>query len=223
MPFPPTADLSLKQAAQNFIGIAAASPTAVNLTLAIVNDLSSKETDYTNDLTAALDPSTRTKVTINKKNASKKLLVAALRAAARLVNAGPAVTDDQRVALGIDPRDREPTPAGPPNSFPLTTLEPLGGARNKMRLADSNTPTRRARPKHVIGAEVRFAVIDAGAPLPAPESAAWTRSMIVTKAISEVDNPEADAGKTLVCQSRWLGTKGQVGPWGPLESGTIAA
>jgi hypothetical protein len=199
-----------------------AAPISFNLTAGLCTDLQSKLGDYSDALAICLDPATRSRVTIAWKNARRTSLLSALRACAALVRAGINVTDEQRLALGMSPKDREPSPVGPPDTFPLTTLEPQGAARNKMRLSDSATPTRRARPKTAIAAEVRMAVVAAGDPVPAPDATGWTQTRIVTKALTEIEHPESEAGKTLVCQSRWIGTKGQLGPWGPVETGTIA-
>ena len=91
-----------------------------------------------------------------------------------------------------------------------------------MRLTDSATPTKRARPRGAAFAEVRMMRIEQGAPLPGPE-ATWPITRMVSKALSEVESDESDAGKVLVAQSRWVSPIGLTGPWGPVETGTIAA
>jgi hypothetical protein len=220
--WPNTADLPLKSEADVFVDGVSTAPTTFNLTVAIATDLDQKRSAYSDDLVASRDPATRTRGTIAKKNGSKKNLLAALRAAARLVRAGPSVTDQQRLDIGLPVRDANPSPIGPPQTFPLATLSPQGGARNALRLTDSATPTRRKRPDDAVAAEVRMAVIDSGDPIPGPD-AVWPRTLFLTRAITEIESSPADVGKTLVAQSRWLGSKGQVGPWGPVETGTIAA
>jgi hypothetical protein len=222
MEYPPTADLELKAAGETFVANANISPTSANLSAPIVADLQIKLDDYTGALTVALDPATRSRVNIAAKNAKKKIFLAALRAAIKLVKAGLTVTLEKRLSLGIPEADSEPTPSGAPETFPLTTLEPLGAARNKMRLVDSATPTKRRRPRNAAFAEVRMMRIEQGAPLPGPD-AVWPITRMVSKTLSEIESDESDAGKTLVAQSRWVSPIGLTGPWGPLKTGTIAA
>jgi hypothetical protein len=220
--FPNMTDLGLLDSSRIFISGVSVAPVSYNLTTAIVSDLQVKHDTYETDLGDSRDPSTRTPAVIRRKSGSKKILAAALRSAAALVQAGPNVTPEQKVSIGLKPRDVEPSPLGPPDELALSTLSPLGAARNELRIVSSATPTRRARPKNAIAAEVRIAVVDSPADIPGPD-AAWPRSMVVTRAITEIESDESDAGKTLVVQSRWLGTRGRVGPWGPVETGTIAA
>ena len=93
-------------------------------------------------------------------------------------------------------------------------LEDAVGARG--------VPTGAVARRGVVAAEVQLAVISSGEPLPNPDGP-WPITRFVTKSISEIASDPAEAGKTLVARSRWIGTTGQVGPWGPVETGTIAA
>ena len=217
--WPRTADLELQQDGNTFVTAVDGALPAYNLTAAIGTELLAARGAYETDLAAATEPSTRTKGTINQKNISKRAYLAILRTAAKLVKAGPDVTEQMKIDAGLPIPDMNPTPVGPPESFPLSTLSPQGAARNELRLADSATPTKRARPKNAVAAEVRMAVVDS----PATAPANWDRTLFVTKALTEIASDESDAGKTLIVQSRWLGSKGQVGPRGPVETGTIAA
>jgi hypothetical protein len=220
--WPRTDDRGAKDDGDTFVGATVTHPISYNLTAAIVADLGNKLDAYGNALATSLNPATRTRGTIAAKNALKKTFLAALRAGGNLVKAGLTVSDPQKADAGLPLRDPTPTPIGPPSTYPLATLSPQGGARHELRLSDSATPTRRRRPRYAVAAEVRFAVAAAGQPIPGPGDA-WSRTAFVTRSVSEIESDPADAGKTLVAQPRWLGTKGQVGPWGPIETGTIAA
>jgi hypothetical protein len=219
MSFPRTTDLELKQDGEAFINNVATAPTTFNLTAAIVSALEATKDEYEDALGICLDPDSRTRGSIQAKNTAKKPYVQALRDAAALVQIGPNTTDQMRRDLGLPVHDKRPSPVGPPDTFPIPTLVPQGAARNKLRIVDSGTPGKRKRPKGAVAAEVRFAVVATPETVPAT----WDKTMFITRALSDVENPEADAGKTLVCQGRWIGSKGQVGPWGPVETGTIAA
>ena len=73
--------------------------------------------------------------------------------------------------MGITVRDTSSTPAPAPTSRPLALVD--GGARltHQLRLVDESTPTRRARPAGVLGAEVWVKLVDADQPAPTDPAA----------------------------------------------------
>jgi hypothetical protein len=60
----------------------------------------------------------------------------------------------RRAELRITVRDTSPTPAFAPSSRPLALVESGQRLTHQLRLVDESTPTRRARPAGVLGAEV---------------------------------------------------------------------
>ncbi len=72
----------------------------------------------------------------------------------RRLQAGPNVDDGERAAMGITVPDRVPTPAGPPTTRPLVRVDSGRRLRHTLHFADEATPTRRAKPSGVMGAEI---------------------------------------------------------------------
>jgi len=132
------------------------------------------------------------------------------------------VTDAQRAALGITVRDAEPTPTGKPTTRPLVTVDFSKRLRHTLRYADESTPTRRARPFGVIGAEIWVKLAVAGDPAPSdPDELTFLQLSTRTPAVAEFTG--ADGGKTAHYMLRWLSTRSEPGPWSETASATIGA
>ena len=86
-----------------------------------------------------------------------------------------------------------------------------------IHFSDELTPTRKAKPKGTMGAEVWVKV---GDPAPVDESeltflTLHTRTPYTAKYVG------ADANKTAHYMLRWVNTRGQKGPWSETASATI--
>jgi hypothetical protein len=147
---------------------------------------------------------------------------ALIREVVRRVQARVSVTDAQRAALGITVRDAEPTPAPAPTTRPLVVVDFSKRLRHTLPYVDESTPTRRARPRGVIGAEVWVKVAAPGDPPPSgPGELTFLLLSTRTPAVAEFDGP--DGGKTAHYMLRWLSTRGEAGPWSETASATIGA
>lgn len=84
---------------------------------------------------------------------------------------------------------------------------------------DETTPTRKAKPAGVLGAEIWTKV---GETPPANEGE--LRFVAVDTSAPYVLNfPVADGGKTAYYWLRWVSPTGERGPWGEQSQATIAA
>ena len=101
------------------------------------------------------------------------------------------------------------------------TLQLRPGASSRSEPAES-TPTRRARPKGVLGAEVWLTLIDAGQPAPTDPSTLAFLTMAMKPSI-RADFRSGDGGKTAVYMTRWVNTQGEKGPWSEIAMATVAA
>ena len=145
-----------------------------------------------------------------------------IREVARRIQAHELVTDAQRAALAITVRDTEPTAVPAPTTRPVVRVDFSKRLRHTLRYADEVTPTRRARPRGVIGAEVWVKVAAPGEPPPSgPGDLRFLLLSTRTPAITDFNGPEA--GKTAHYMLRWLSTRGEAGPWSETASATIGA
>ncbi len=100
------------------------------------------------------------------------------------------------------------------------TMPPAKRLRHTLRYADESTPTRRARPRGTIGAEVWVRVSPPGDPPPSdPSDLKFLLLSTRTPAAIEFTGP--DGGKTAHYMVRWLSTRGEAGPWSETASATI--
>ena len=87
---------------------------------------------------------------------------------------------------------------------------------------DESTPTRRARPAGVLGAEVWVKLVDADSPAPT-DPAALTFLTMTTKPSFRAEFKAGEGGKTAVYMARWVNTRGEKGPWSEVTTATVAA
>lgn len=144
------------------------------------------------------------------------------REAARAIQGFPSVTDADRASMGITVRQSTRTPTPTPTSAPLARVETSLRLRHTIRFTDSSTPTRRAKPKGTLGAEVRLKLVDAGTPTPTDPAALQFLSLS-TDGSATAEFESKDGGKTAVYMLRWVGPGGIAGPWSEPYSATVAA
>jgi hypothetical protein len=125
------------------------------------------------------------------------------------IQASPAVTDAQKVQLGITVRKTTPSPVPPPSTAPTLTVAAVAGRTASVRLGDAQNPHRRGKPAGVAGASV-FSFVGAVAPA---DLNAW-------KFEGNVGRPEIDitfpstlaAGTTVWLTAFWFNNRKQSGP-----------
>ena len=131
-------------------------------------------------------------------------------------------TDGDRASLGITVPDTEPTVAAPPSTRPVVKVDFSKRLRHTLRYADESTPTRRARPRGVIGAEIWVQVAALGDPAPT-DPGELTFLQLSTRTPAVIEYAGQDAGKTAHYMVRWLNTRGEHGPWSETASATVGA
>jgi hypothetical protein len=154
--------------------------------------------------------------------AARAVLEKEVRPVTNFVQGYPKTTNADRAEMGITVRDTSPTPAPAPSSRPLALVESGQRLTHQLRLVDESTPTRRARPKGVLGAEVWVKLVEPGEPAPT-DPAALSFLTMATKPTIRADFRAGDGGKTAVYMARWVNTRGEKGPWSEITTATVAA
>ena len=193
----------------NFATLITANAVSYGLTAAQAASYSARSQDFIAKHQAANDPSTRSPSAIVAKDMSKALLAAEARLLARIVQATPTVTPQQKSDLGLTIRDQEPTPIPPPGAAPGLVVVSAAGNAVRIRLHDSVNPTRRGKPDGVAGASV-FSFVGA---TPPAELSAWTFEGNLTRTTADVLFPAGTApgAKVWLC-ARWFNPRAQGGP-----------
>ncbi|MGD9791158.1 MAG: hypothetical protein AB7Q00_08960 [Phycisphaerales bacterium] len=156
------------------------------------------------------------------KDAARRDLEAQARPITNFIQGFPKTTDADRATIGITVRDRDGTPVTTPTTRPQAVVQAGQRLTHTLRLTDESTPTRRARPRGVLGAEVWVKLVDAGQPAPT-DPAALAFLTMATKPSVTAEYRAADGGKTAVYMLRWVSTRGEKGPWSDVTTATVAA
>lgn len=177
------------------------------------------------------------------KDARRELVERLLRPIAAFVQAYPDTTNAERAAIGITVR-RAPArgaPAPLPDAAPLLRIDIPARLSHTLRLinardAGASGRARGGKPRGTLGAEVWVRIAgspatEPAAPVIASADAASTGAppgpfaylTLSTRPVLRTDFPQNLAGKTAVYITRWVGTRGDKGPWSEPTSATIAA
>lgn len=184
------------------------------------------------------------------KDAARAVLEKEVRPVTNFVQANPLTTNADRAEMGITVRDTSPSPAPAPSSRPLALVESGQRLTHQLRLVDESTPTRRARPAGVLGAEVWVKLVEPGigqwgvgngsdpstanpsSPLPIAHSplpsslgdpSTFTFLTMTTRPSFRAEFKAGEGGKTAVYMARWVNTRGEKGPWSEITTATVAA
>jgi hypothetical protein len=181
----------------------------------VTTQQSAWKTNYGAHLTAA-DSARAARVL---KDDSRATFVAAVRSLVRRLQASSSVDNSERAALGITVPGENPSPEGPPESRPFIKAE-CERLRHTLNFFDENTPTRKAKPAGVLGAEIRMALTPIGQPTPTdPDDFAFLALDTATPYTKDFDG--ADGGKNAHYIARWMNTRQETGPWSETVSVTV--
>jgi hypothetical protein len=206
--FIPTGDTALRNWSLNFSTLITATPTAYGLTSGDATAYGTLHTAYASALTTALDPATRTPVTVAAKDSARSALVAKARELAAKVQATPSVTPAQKTSLGITPRDAGRTPIPPPSTRPVITINSTAGGNFSLRVVDETVVVGRKRPYGYRGAILYYAT---GASAPA-SPADCTVLGVTTRVPQAFDLSSVAVGTRVWLMAQWFNTRGQLGP-----------
>lgn len=156
------------------------------------------------------------------KDAARRELERQVRPIANFIQTYPKTTDADRATIGITVRQPTGGTSPAPTSRPLVRVDTADRLRHTIRFTDEATPTRRARPKNTLGAEVRLKLVDPGQSPPTdPEALRFLT--LATNGVATTEYPSEAGGKLAVYMLRWVGPRGAVGPWSEVCSATVAA
>ena len=153
------------------------------------------------------------------KDDARATLETAIRALVRQLQASPDVDDTERAAMGITVPDTTATAAVLPATRPLLIVDTSQRLRHIIAFVDEATPTKKAKPPGVMGAEIWVKIGD-----PAPSDPSELSFVAIdTRTPYTTDYVGADANKTAHYMARWTNTKGEKGPWSETASATVGA
>ena len=143
----------------------------------------------------------------------------------RRIQSNPSVTEAQKIAFGLNPRDGQPTPRPAPTSKPAVLVRGANvqNLQILIRVLDEADPTRRGRPAGTGGVHVFSWVAPAAGELPPADVEMWRFELMLTRRDGVITMNPADAGKTIYIVARYFNPKGEVGPLSDPVQTVIAA
>ena len=202
---------------KHFIDTAAAAPGQYGLTPQDITELQAAQNGWAKAYPAHQSAQLTAVAARQAKDESREALEAALRSSIRKVNAGTTVSNALRAALGLPPHEESRSPNQAPATHPLGRIEHRGALRQEIHWTDADTPRSRRKPAGVIGCELWLKVGD-GAP---SNEEGCTLVALDTASPYLCEHEAADAGKTAHWLLRWVSTRGEKGPFGPVVSAKI--
>ncbi len=204
----------------NFITYASANAAALGLDpLVDIPPLTAAQGVWTTDRAAHTAAQAAAQAAREAKETARGGLEGVIRPLVARLQASSEVDDAERQALGITVRDRVPTAVGPPETRPLVSIDSSQRLQHTISFADEATPTRRAKPAGVRGAQVWVKIGD-----PAPiDPSELTYLATDTRTPYVAAFAGADANKVAHYMLRWESTRGEPGPWSETASATIGA
>src|SRR5438128_805755 len=116
--FPPNKDAALLAMANNFQAKIATDFATYGYTSAQATENATVTTAFADAMAAIDDPATKTRAKVAAKDTAKRNLVNNLRILNRVAQANPALTDEQKIELGL-PVYASRSPINPPTDVPV--------------------------------------------------------------------------------------------------------
>lgn len=214
MAYIPSKDADLVNWGNNFATLITADPPRYGLQASDASVIQSNFDEFQTAYGLATDPATRTIVTVAAKDEEKAGFLSLARSYAAIIRANQGVSNDDKVALGLNIPDPTPTPIPAPTSYPVLTIPLAGVGQQYLSVADQFTPTTKAKPFGVAGMLLYRKV---GA-TPAVNMDGAEVIGIVTRADSIISTAGVTAGQITSYAGKWFNRKGELGPLSAITS-----
>ncbi|MGB7159140.1 MAG: hypothetical protein WBD40_13810 [Tepidisphaeraceae bacterium] len=205
--FLPHANPELLVWSTNFAQRIIAAPLPLGLTVLQAATYQTAHDLWAGLVATALEPSTRTRGTISAANDARTPLKAMARELARIVNAYPPITNQQRINLGLNPRTGEVSPINPPQEQPV--MEVAGAIGRTLKVKVHAIDSTRKKPEGVSGCTVFYFVGSA----PPADITQWVFAGSSTRTVFDVEFPATvAAGAQVWLCAFWKNFRDQSGP-----------
>jgi hypothetical protein len=184
-----------------------------------VQNLSTSFNDYETKYQIAINPATRTKITVQDKNDTKRKFVVVLRNFCQgNLQHNLLVTNADRDLLGLPIPDKTSTSIPPPSGTPVARVDTSVHQRHTLHATDSlELRPHGGLPEGVSGLETWRHI---GAEMPTDDSGFAYLSASTTTSLT-VEYPLAEVGKNVWYRFRWINARNQPGPWSEIICAVI--
>lgn len=215
-PYIPGPDASFDLWSANFSTLITAVPATYGLVAGDAVAIAAVVDPWHTAYLLAVNPATRTPATIADKDAARTACEAVVRPYAQTISRNPAVSNMDKIAVGVNLPNAARTPIPPPTTVPALSLVNSIHFQQTLAYRDTSTPTSKAKPVGAIGADMRMTL--ALAPATDPEAA--KPLTVATKSPVVVSFTSQDVSKFATYWARWATRSG---PGGQVQYGDWSA
>jgi len=214
----PARDVDFNDWLLNFSTLLTAAPATYGLSAPDAVIVAGQQTAFSAALALATNPATRTSVTVASKDAARASAEAIVRPYAVNISLNPAVTNGNKVAIGVTVRSNIPTPIPAPVTPPSIQLVSATPLVQQLQVRQVGS-TSKAKPAGCIAIEIARSV----GTVPATDPAQLTIIGQYGKTPLIQNFTEPDQGKIVTYAARYRTRSGpagvsQAGPWSALIS-----
>ena len=215
----PAADANFENWQENFLSVLSNNLEPLALLPSDIAAMVAAQTVWSGAYGSHLTAQNAAKGATQTKDTARDTLEEEIRPFVQRLQTSPLLTDAQRAAMGITVPDPVRSPAPQPTSRPIVSIDTSERLRHSVTFFDEQTPTTRAKPEGVMGAEIWLST--GGAP---PVSLSeMSFAALATRSPHLVEHASQHAGQAAHYWVRWVSTRGEVGPWSETASATIGA
>lgn len=213
-PYIPAKDADFDSWLLNFSALLTATPLAFGLTAPDAVEVAAVTTTWTTAYAAATNPATRTSPTVAAKDAARVAAEATVRPFATAISRNDAVTNANKVAIGVNLPNNAPVPIPPPTTAPALELKQGQPLAHVLAYKDTDLGNTKAKPYGSIGVQLWRNV---GA-VPATDPAQCTYQGTWTKSPNRSEFEPSQQGKIATYFARFVTRSGAggvayTGPW----------
>lgn len=219
-PYIPVADPDFALWIDNFSTLITATPATYGLVAGDASAIAGVTATWDAAYALVTSPATKTPVTVQAKNTAKINALATVRPYSQQIALNAGVSSDDKIALGLNPRQSTPTPITTPTTNPVLTLDMALTLQHVIRYRDSTaSPSVKAKPYGAVACELwgkasATAITD-------PANLLYLGPKTKTPFLQSLD--AGSVGQRMYYAARWVTTTGLVGPFSPIVSFIIAS
>lgn len=209
----PAPDAGFLDWVENFATLLTADPTLYGIDAIAAGIIQGAADAYSAAYALAVNPGTRTPVTVAAKDSARIVAQGTARTYAAQIRLNPGVANEDKIDLGLNLPNNAGSPIPAPSTFPLLTFLQASPGTHQFSFKDSGTPSVKAKPYGALQLELRAVAAVAAATDP---ELMLTKQM-VTKSPFLVEWGAPDYGKIATYAGRWVTRRGLVSPWSALS------
>jgi hypothetical protein len=218
-PYIPPKDADFNNWVNNFSTVFSATPAVFGFQAGDATAVAGQVALWNAAYGLVTSPSTKTPSTVSDKNASRIVTQALVRPYAQTISLSPAVSQMNKISIGVNPRTSTPIPIAAPTTYPALTIVSALPLQHVIRYRDSlASPSVKSKPYGVVQMQLYGSA--SGTPITNPALLAF--QMVSTKSPFLQTWDSSTVGQRAYYAARWVTRRGLNGPWSPIVSFIIA-